>query len=88
MIDKISLISNIPKWEREVFIDKEYALAIVNRRGLDLEYLPSRFKNDKDVVAEAVNQNPQAYKFAEVKDSVSIKDNDYNDIFEFTLRNY
>ena len=41
----------------ELFENKEYMLYAVKRDGCALEYAPEEFKNDREIVLEAVKQN-------------------------------
>mmetsp|Transcript_102141 Transcript_102141/g.288480 ORF Transcript_102141/g.288480 Transcript_102141/m.288480 type:complete len:374 (-) Transcript_102141:395-1516(-) len=44
--------------------DKHKALLLMQRNGMELEWLPEQFRADKDVVMTAVSQNPDAIAFA------------------------
>lgn len=48
---------------REAY-DYEVIMEAIRHDGLALEYTPESYKDDKDVVLEAIKQNPKAIKFA------------------------
>ena len=48
-------------------VDKEMATAILNYDGLGLEHVGTDLQNDREVVQTAINQNPEAIKFASRK---------------------
>jgi len=49
------------------FSSKENVLLLVQRNGLDIEHVESRFKSDPDIIVAALNQNHAAIEFIDPK---------------------
>jgi hypothetical protein len=58
--------------KRGAYGDIEIAMEAVRHDGLALQYAANNLRANKDVVLEAVKQNPEAIKFAsrDIKESV------------------